>query len=434
MSECILVVGTTSDYIDHIRQHDPGRALFITDPAERARAHEERPDAEEEILCDLSDAGLVTQKLREHLNAYAITIDGVACYDCESLGLSASLARELALPFPSPAAVASSRNKFTARTLWQNNGVTCPKTIKVRTADEVQAFLAETKGPVVIKPLTGSGSELVFKCSDARQCTRAFAIMKNRLARHENTRMYADEEPSSVMTGARKEFVVEEFVSGTEYSCDFIVDGGRIHIIRTARKIPEPKQSFGTTLAYVLPGVLPEDIAERELHDQILRAAEALGIDRAVCMVDFIVQDDTVSLLEMTPRVGGDCLPPLILSSCGLDMITLALDFAQGKALSIPEKSHWRPLVGLRVFADTAGIIRSIDESSLRDDPRVVKSHIAHGAGSNVVLPPDDYDSRILGYIIFSPSTADIGQECHELAAKVAIEMEEQRWIRNRIS
>ena len=258
--------------------------------------------------------------------------------------------------------------------------------------------------------------------------------MKNRLARHENTRMYADEEPSSVKTSTRKEFVVEEFVAGTEYSCDFIVDGGRIHIIRTARKIPAPSQSFGTTLAYVLPGVLPEGIAECKLHDQILRAAGALGIDRAVCMVDFIVQDDTVFLLEMTPRVGGDCLPPLILSSCGLDMITLALDFAQGKALSIPEKSHWRPLVGLRVFADTAGLIRRIDESSVRDDPRVVKSHIAHGAGSNVVLPPDDYDSRILGYIIFSPSTADIVQECHELAAKVAIEMEEQTWIRNQIS
>lgn len=434
MSERVVVVGTTSDYIDHIRQYDPGRALFITDPAERARAHEERPDAQEEILCDLSDADLVVQRLREHLSAHAITLDGVACYDCESLGLSASLARELALPFPSSAAVASSRNKFTARTLWQNNGVTCPKSIKVRTADEVQAFLTETNGPVVIKPLTGSGSELVFKCTDTRQCSLAFATIKNRLARHENTRMYADEDPSSVLTSARKEFVVEEFVAGMEYSSDVIVDGGSIHIIRTARKIPAPSQSFGTTLAYVLPGVLPENIAECELHDQILRASGALGIDRAVCMVDFIVQDGTVSLLEMTPRVGGDCLPPLISSSCGLDTITLALDFAQGKKLSIPEKSRWRPLVGLRVFADTAGIIRRIDESSARDDPRVIRVHIAHSAGSTVVLPPDDYDSRILGYVIFSPSTADIEQECYELAAKLAVEMEEQTWIRNQIS
>lgn len=430
MSERVMVVGTTSDYIDHIRQHCPDRALFVTDRGERARAHEQLPDAPEELLCDLSDAGLVLQRLREHVNTHDITLDGVVCYDCESLALSSLLARELALSFPSPDAVASSRNKFVARTTWQNNGVTCPKIKKIRSLVEAQAFLAEIKGPVVIKPLTGSGSELVFKCRDERECSLAFVTIKNKLARHGNKRMYSDKARS---TDPRKEFAVEEFIAGTEYSCDVIIDKGRIHIIRMARKIPAPFQSFGTTLAYVLPGVLPEEISEHELNNQILHAAQTLGIDQSVCMVDFIVRDSTIFLLEMTPRIGGDCLPPLISSSCGLDMITLALDFAQGKALSIPEKSRWRPLVGLRVFADTAGIIRSIDESSARNDPRVIKVHIAHGAGNRVVLPPDDYDSRILGYVIFNPRTAGIEQECNDLAGRLTIEMEEQTWIQDQI-
>jgi biotin carboxylase len=390
MSKRVVVVGTTSDYIDHIRQHYPGRALFVTDPDERARAREERPEAADELLCDLNDAGLVVQKLSDHLHAYGITPDGFACYDCESLGLSSLLARELALPFPSPDAVKSSRDKFRTRTTWQNNGVSCPRMKNVRTLSEALSFLAESKSPVVMKPLTGSGSELVFKCTDDRECSQAFATIKTRLAMHDNKRMYPGESTSSVSADPRKEFAVEEFIAGTEYSCDFIIDGGQIRIIRTARKIASPGQSFGTTLAYVLPGCLPDEISEHELCSQLLRAAEALGIDHAVCMVDFIVRDGTVFLLEMTPRVGGDCLPPLIFSSCGLDMIALALDFAQGKELSIPEKSRWRPLAGLRVFADTAGIIRRIDESSVRSDPRVIKVHIARGTCSSVVLPPDD--------------------------------------------
>jgi biotin carboxylase len=433
MSERVVVVGTTSDYIDHIRQHYPGRALFVTYPDERARAHEECPDAAQEILCDLNDAGMVVQKLSDHLHAYGITLNGVACYDCESLGLSSLLAREMALPFPSPAAVASSRNKLTTRTLWKNNGVSCPKMIKIRSLAEALSFLAENKSPVVIKPLTGSGSELVFKCTDARECSSAFATIQNRLALHENKRMYSVEYPSSVTADPRKEFAVEEYIAGTEYSCDFIIDGGLIRIIRTARKVPASGQSFGTTMAYVLPGVLPDEISEHELCGQLLRAAGALGIDRAVCMVDFIICDGTVFLLEMTPRSGGDCLPPLIFSSCGLDMIALALDFAQDSVLSIPERSCWRPCVGLRVFADTAGIIRRIDESAVRSDPRVIKVHIARGTGSRVVLPPDDYDSRILGYVIFSPRTTFIEQECNELAAKLFIEMEPQAWIRNQM-
>jgi hypothetical protein len=39
----LLVVGTTSDYIDHICTRYPGRALFVTDPAERAAALEKEP-------------------------------------------------------------------------------------------------------------------------------------------------------------------------------------------------------------------------------------------------------------------------------------------------------------------------------------------------------------------------------------------------------
>lgn len=34
----VLVVGTTADYIDLIERKFPGRALFLTDPAERKRA------------------------------------------------------------------------------------------------------------------------------------------------------------------------------------------------------------------------------------------------------------------------------------------------------------------------------------------------------------------------------------------------------------
>ncbi len=434
MSESrVVVVGTTADYIDHIRQHYPGRALFVTDPEERARAHEDRPDASEEVLCDLSDAGLVMGRLEDHLQAYGMTPDGIACYDCESLGLASSLAEELTLPFPSPAAVASSRNKLSTRTLWHDKGISCPRMRKIRTAAEASSFLQETGSPVVIKPLTGSGSELVFKCRDDRECSLAFATIQKRLTLHENSRMYPTGAPAAP-ADTRKEFAVEEFIAGTEYSCDVILDGDRLSIIRLTRKIPAPGQSFGTTGAYVLPGVLLEEPAERDLCDLFLRAAHALGLTRAVCMVDFIVRDGTIFLLEMTPRVGGDCLPPLIFGSCGLDMIGLALDFAQGRDPVIPEKSCWRSLVGLRVFAPAAGMVRTIDDCPILGDSRVIRVHIAHGCGSRVIMPPDDYDSRILGYVLFSPRTCTIEQECSELAAKLVIDMEDPSWIRQKMS
>ena len=45
----VLVVGTTSDYIEWIRKVRPGQALFLTEPKVRQNATEPCPDDGEEI-------------------------------------------------------------------------------------------------------------------------------------------------------------------------------------------------------------------------------------------------------------------------------------------------------------------------------------------------------------------------------------------------
>ena len=119
----LLVVGTTVDYIDHISRHYPGRALFVTDPAERATALEKEPAPADELLCDLQNTRGVHDELKTRLSRRRIGICGVVCYDCESLGLAADLARQFALPFPDPAAVRLSRNKFLSKQIWQKAAV-----------------------------------------------------------------------------------------------------------------------------------------------------------------------------------------------------------------------------------------------------------------------------------------------------------------------
>jgi len=87
----VVVVGTTSDYIELIRRRYPHRALFLTNPAERAMASEETPGPAEEILCDFTDDGQVLNILKDHLRRYGLAVDGVACFDCEYLGFAAYL-------------------------------------------------------------------------------------------------------------------------------------------------------------------------------------------------------------------------------------------------------------------------------------------------------------------------------------------------------
>jgi len=88
-SKPIVVVGTTTDYIDLIRDQHPDRAIFITDADQRAKSREPRPGMQEEVLCDLRNTGKVIAALKAHLHRWKMQPAGIACFDFCSFESSA---------------------------------------------------------------------------------------------------------------------------------------------------------------------------------------------------------------------------------------------------------------------------------------------------------------------------------------------------------
>lgn len=418
LNEKVLIVGTTADYIDIIYRRFPDRALFLTDPIERENSKDFcKPDEDSEVLCDLSNQDSVFKTLLEHINRCQIEISGIACFDCESLSLASYIAVKLSLPFPTHNAVTASRSKFISKYLWQKDNLPCPEVKLVKNPDEAVSFMDLLNKPIVMKPLTGSGSELIFLCNSKKDCYNAFYTLRERLKNHHDNRMYAILDANEERINPRDVFVVEEYISGVEYSCDFVINENNLEIIRIARKIPAREQTIGTILAYILPAELPTKINMLDFKRQLKRAANALGIKRAICMLDFIIEDDKAKMIEIAPRPGGDCLPFLEKWSSGFDVISYTINFAAGVLVKLPKKSDWNPLVGLRLFANKQGTIHSIETDDFLNDSRVLECYIKHGVGHNVILPPRDYDSRILGHVIFKPKSFDtIEEECIELS------------------
>lgn len=422
----VLVVGTTSDYVDIIDRRFPGRALFLTDRRHRQSAIELPPEGSSELLADLSMPATVPQLLSAHLDQWKIQLSGIACYDCESLDLAAQLAELYSLPFVTRQAVRMSRNKYLSKITWQQAGVNCPRVGLGRTLLDAKTFHEQISAPIVIKPLTGSGSELVFLCRDLKDSFHAVRQLKSKLALHPDERMYSSSSILNDRENARESFVMEEYIEGTEYSADFIIEKGQVRVIRLAEKIPARDQTTGTTAAYIVPGVYPGDL--HTLQEQLQLAASSLGIERSICMVDFIIRDERPYLLELTPRPGGDCLPPLILQSSGLEMLGLELDIAEKDEIHLPDL-NWQPLVGLRLFARRSGIVTGIDIEELQNDPRVKEIYLKRRPGHQVILPPDDYDSRLIGHVIFQPNSRElVEEECLELAGRMILSMETSIW------
>ena len=425
LDERVLVVGTTTDYIDLIGRRFPGRALFLTAAEERARpSHYHPPDKATEVLCDLSRPDRTVNTLNDHLKRCRIKLSGITCFDCESLNLAAYLAQVFSLSFSSPEAVKASRNKYFSKCLWKKAALPCPEADLVRSPSDAIRFIRALGRPVVLKPLAGSGSELVFLCRDDEDCRHAFHTLLSKLGTSPNRRMYGDQ-IQRLERGDHRAFVIEEMVEGEEYSCDFVLNERGVDIIRIAKKIPARNQTFGTVMAYILPGELPPDIDLTDFRTQAREAARVLGLHRAICMLDFVVMGGVARMIEMTPRPGGDCLPLLERLSSGFDILGYALDFAEGKEAEPPASGSGRRLVGLHLLATEPGIVRGIDLQNLRSDPRVVECHLTAGPGHRVIMPPEDYDSRRLGYAIFKPSTAKKAEEeCLDLLDKVTVEME----------
>ncbi len=511
-SQRILIVGTTSDYIDILRhKYPPKSLLFVTDPTIREKASEERPDQDEEMLCELESQidipQVVIKHLHRHIAIYGITLNGVACFDCESMPLAAHIAAEFALSYPSIDAVMACRDKSLTRKLWQVNKIPTPRYERVNSASQAVDFFHSVQGvnllqnqrctlsrkclPCVLKPVDSSGSERVFRCNTADDCETAYEIICK-----------PQQSP---------DIIIETFEEGTEYSCDFIVGGTSdckqtkltddpkhenydniVIPIRFTRKIPAPVSVFGTTMAYEIVDFpfepfkgcsnrdhLSSVISENALLSLLGRAAKALGITRSICMVDFIVSNNYVSniigdnvdcdenincgdnsfynrdminnhrisLLEMAPRPGGDCLPWLIQKAMNIDILKLTLDFAGDKNFilhkpisdkstvdksTIDESSisafnrpfRYEPLVGLRIHSGQAGVLKSIDTRIVESDSRVKEIFIKHKPGHRITLPPQNYDSWNLGHIIFKPfQEIPCKDQCIELLSMLKTEV-----------
>jgi hypothetical protein len=271
-----------------------------------------------------------------------------------------------------------------------------------------------------MKPLSGSGSELVFRVDNDSDCRISLGKIIAGIKARRTAPLYRSCEEG------RESVLMEEWVEGDEFSCDFLVEMGRVRVIRLARKYLRRNGPSGIIEAYELAPNRPDACRDSRLAPWLLRAASSLGIDRAICMADFIVRGDQPVFLELTPRCGGDCLPSLLRTACEFDVLGLAIRFAR-KTVDEAVVRASESTVALRLFADRAGTLEWADTTALTDDRRVLSVVLTQQPGDPVKLPPDDYDSWILGHAIYRPEPGrSVTEQNEELSSMFRVRIAEK--------
>lgn len=244
----------------------------------------------------------------------------------------AFLAEKLGLNCNSISCINKSTNKYLMRQAFQDHGILCPRYERVTEKDVLQK-IAGMQLPIIVKPTDRSGSRSVTKIEGTGIIDGTLSIETEIEIRRAVNRAVRDSFEDMA--------IVEEFFSGDEYSFESMTVQGVHHMLQITKKYTTDAPHFIET-GHAEPAGLSEETQER-VKREIFRALDALGITGGAGHSEFRIQKDgTIRIIEIGPRMGGDCIGShLVPLSTGYDFIKMVIEEAAGLPVSFERNRHY---------------------------------------------------------------------------------------------
>ncbi|GGR77806.1 argininosuccinate lyase [Streptomyces aureoverticillatus] len=309
---------------------------------------------------------------------------GVASSSEYFVATAARAAAKLGLPAADGDAVARCRDKGAQRAALAEHGVPVPVfTVVESVADAVRAAGA-TGFPVVLKPVSGSGSVGVRLCRD-REETRAWA---GRLLDR------ATDERGNPVPGR---ILVEQAVQGPEFSVETLDD----RVVAVVAKHVGPEPYFVET-GHDVPAPVPEPTTEA-LADTALRALAALGLGWGAAHTELRLAARGPVVIEVNPRLAGGMIPVAVRAATGVDLVDTVIARASGQPparagtgtghaavrfLRATVEGRVEAITGLSTAREASGVVAAAVTTAIGREVRVTHSFLDRLA-SVVATGPD---------------------------------------------
>lgn len=314
------------------------------------------------------------------------------------VGVAAHVAERLGLPSPGGEAVERCRDKARQREALAAASVPIPA---FRAAWSVDAALAAGRQlgfPVVCKPAVGSGSFGVRLCADAGELG-------------DHAQRLLDSPVNERGAAIAPELLVEQFVTGDEYSVEII--NARVQAVVRKRLGPVP---HFVEIGHDYPARLAE-AQRRRLCDAVLDAVRALGLGTGPCHVEARVAASAVWIIEVNPRLAGGRIPVLVERSAGPDLIEAVIRTALGEHVADPPAPA---LHGALRF-----VVAQRPSTAATVAPQLVGDHGSweaqmYVARGTAVRPRGDFRDRVGHVIAWSSSAGEARRTAEQRAACLA--------------
>lgn len=217
-------------------------------------------------------------------------VDGIVSMAEVGVVPAAILSEKLGLPTISSPVARIVTSKACMRERWDllAQNTVCFRV--VNTLEEALSAAPLLKFPVMFKPAKSlGGSRGVMKIDDPGDIEKGFTFARDGAFQSE-------------------EVVIEEYVSGREFSVEVLIWGDRTSVLCIGEKTKSPlPYRVDTNVAY--PAQLTDD-QERNIADLCDKAIKAVGLTWGVAHIEFcITQDGKIVLFELGARCGGGHTP-----------------------------------------------------------------------------------------------------------------------------
>jgi biotin carboxylase len=312
--------------------------------------------------------------------ARAYAPDGIVTFASDvATGTVAQVAAALNLPGCPPGTVRVLSNKGLLRTLQHDRGLAAPKFASGTDPDALAAARAAMRGPTIIKPVDSSGSRGVTLVGqrDEAGFNAAFELARSH--------------------SRANEVCVEEFLPGEEVGGDAILTHGRLAFIQCTRKW---RRDFLVTGHSLPPSIsrAQQLAVSRAVQD----LCDAAGYTDGVMNFDVMVDGDRATVIEMSPRTGGNGIPSLVHAVTNVDTLAASITFALGESPVIPERPSSTDAAGTVVLGlRIGGPVRAPGSfEQARERVPELLEFVCEPAASGIASPWD-HGGASFGYCVF---------------------------------
>jgi biotin carboxylase len=380
------------------------------------------------VLVPLDDPAEATRTIVEH--AAKTPLDAVVAIDDQGVVAAARASAALGLRHNPPHAAEATRDKALLRSVLATGGVPQPRHLVAGSRPgEVELAAAQVGVPVVLKPLTLSGSRGVIKVDsldDVEETARRVREIAFGAAS-------SSERDGRDPTENEQRILVEEYLDGPEVAVEGLLTAGELHFLAIFDK-PEPLTGpyFEETM-YVTPSRFEGTPLGARLRTVTEKAVHSLGLVEGPVHAELRLSkgggDDTgpdeVRLIEVAARtIGGRCAKAVSLAS-GRTLEEVVLARALGIELGPDALERGPDATGVMMIPIPAtGVLKDVDGVDRAGAVAGVTGiEITATIGREIrALPEGD---RYLGFIFASgPSPAEVVEALSTAHGELRIEID----------